>query len=214
MDLNVVLPIKDPENSKQRLAGILTKTRRQALSLVLNKGVLATLNSLPHAPHILVVTDSGRIEELARNYGASVLKEEKACGETEAVERATRWSLQEGFRSQLVIPGDLMNLTPSNLGILLNEPRLNPSLLLCPATGDDGTNAILATPPDAVPYRFGAKSFEEFRERAKERDIPCRVFRLESFILDLDTPDDLRTLMRRSTNCPAKDLLRGWSIDP
>ena len=172
------------------------------------------MTSLPNPPHLLVVTDSGAIEQLARTYGASVLKEDEACGETEAVERATQWSVRNSFRSQLVIPGDLAMVIPSELETLLGEPRADPSLMLCPATGDNGTNAVLTTPPNVVPYRFGERSFEEFREKARVRKIECKVLRFASFVLDLDTPEDLRTLCTGPTHCPARELLEDWNFAP
>ena len=136
--------------------------------------------------------------------------EEQAEGETRAVEKATAWSVEKGYRSQLVVPGDMAVLGLADIAELLEHPREFPSVVLCPATDDDGTNALLCSPPDVIPYRFGEASFPEYRARARERDVPCHILRIPGFVLDLDTPDDVKTFMAGVGSHPARTLLEQW----
>ena len=211
--LNIVVPIKDPARSKERLSHLLSSDKRGKLSVALFEGVLEALETRPPSSHLLVVTESKFWWDRLEAHGISVLRLERALGETDAVLRATEWSMQHQFASQLVIPGDMGALVLSDLKTLWGTPRPNPSLILCPATGDNGTNAVLSTPPDAVPYRFGRGSFHDFRKEAHQREVPCRVLRLESFVLDIDTEDDLRCLSQMGGSRRIEQLLEGWKID-
>lgn len=212
-DLNIVLPIKDPGKAKERLSNLLTRQERRELSLALAEEVVEIVTELSRDPHVLVVTDSEFVGSLMKGKKATVLMEEEALGETRAIERATEWSIENKFRSQLVIPGDLAELNSRELELLLKEPRPYPSLILCPATGDDGTNAVLSTPPDVVRHRYGSKSFDEFKKKAAEKDILCNVLRLESLVLDLDTGDDLGTFLKRGREDRVSRLLESWGIE-
>ena len=68
---------------------------------------------------------------------------------------------------------------------------------LVPSHGRDGTNAILSRPPGLMRFRFGRGSFATHRRQANALG-ECRVVELANLALDLDTPDDLRTLLANS----------------
>lgn len=210
--LNTVIPIKDPANAKERLAPILSRTQREQFAVTLFEQTLSFLQRFRRHSHILVVTDSDVMEKIAGTFSVDILREEKAAGETEAVEKASAWSTAKGFTSQLVMPGDMADLDPDEFQTLLRHPRPEPSVLLCPATGDDGTNAILTMPPTIIPFRFGDRSFPDYRKCTRESGVSCEVIRLQSLVLDLDTPDDVRTFMNKSSDTPAKALLSQWKI--
>lgn len=211
-ELNIVIPAKDPRGAKERLADILSPDQRETIALVLLEQTLALFKGLSRAYNVLVVTDSGVVEKKARDLSVSVLVEDVASGETAAVEKATAWSVANGFASQCVVPADMGCVDPADIASLLNQPRPNPSVILCPATGDDGTNAILTTPPDVMAFRFGERSFPDYQARADQQNVPCAILRLPSLVLDLDTPDDLRTFLERHHDQPAAELLRQWNV--
>jgi 2-phospho-L-lactate guanylyltransferase len=209
---NIVVPFKDPSSAKQRLSEFLTAEQRHALAVTLFDNTLATLTTLPSEPHVLVVTDSESIASRARSLGASTLLELKGRGETAAVVAATAWSIQHRFPRQAVIPADMARLDRAEVEELLATRVSPPGVVLCPAVGDDGTNAIMTTPPDAVPFRFGQASFPEYLIRAAERGVTARVLRLSSFVLDLDTPEDLKAFLAMKPDTPAHALLREWGV--
>ncbi len=211
-DINIVLPIKDPMKAKERLAALLTPDQRRALALMLIEQTFSFFKDFTSIAHILVVTDSERVAGRAEEEGFSVLREEASEGETAAVEKATAWSGAQGFRSQVVIPGDMAGLDAAEIRDLLTRERPDPSVILCPATGDDGTNAILTTPPDVLRFRFGDRSFPDYMAQAREKGVPCSVVRLDSLVLDLDTPDDVRAFMQNGQNDTLKKVLEEWDI--
>ncbi|MEM7396174.1 MAG: 2-phospho-L-lactate guanylyltransferase [Verrucomicrobiota bacterium] len=206
-ELCVVVPIKDPAGAKSRLKEVLSPEQREELAIALFRHLVGQLKAW--GAQVLVVTESERMAEMA---GTDVLKLDDARGETDAVDRAARWNAERGVRAQLVLPGDLATLTRDDFERLVASPREERSVVLCPATDDDGTNGILTAPPDVMPFRFGDRSFAGYQERARELGISCTILRLESLVLDIDTPDDLQRFMDRPGEHPARDLLKTWKI--
>ncbi len=211
--LNIVIPIKDPAGAKQRLGAALPQARRTELACALLEQTLAFVRDHAAGTHVLLVTDCTRFDALASGFGCTVLHEGEGGGETLAVERATSWSVAHGYTSQLVIPADMAAIDGHEFATLLAQPRPSPSLILCPATGDDGTNAVLSTPPGAVPFRFGDKSFAGYRARAATLGVPVTVLRLASFRLDIDTPEDLDAFLAANPTSPLAVRVRDWLSD-
>lgn len=210
-DTVILVPFKEPTGSKTRLAHLLSPERRHALALALFDETLRVLIANGTA-EVAVVTDSEVVAERARSAGALVVLDGDSRGETAAIEAATRWSAAQGYARQLVVPGDMAALDPSQLSELLACRPPDPGVVLAPAVGEDGTNAILTSPPDCLPYRFGRGSFPEYLARAATLGLHVRVLRLRSFLLDIDTPEDLREFLALSPDVPAIALLRSWGF--
>ncbi len=209
---NIVIPVKNPSTAKQRLGDLLTQDQRHDLALALFSHVLATVRSIHTPLGCLVVTDSDEVAHLAAESGSEVLREPRAVSETIAVDTATRWSCSRGFDRQMVIPADLPWVTAGDLEEFLDLPEVGPSVVLCPATGDDGTNVVLTSPPDALTFRFGARSFPDYVDQTRRRLLPLRIIRNSRLALDLDTPDDLKTFLDLAVDCPVYQMLRGWNV--
>lgn len=204
-----IVPVKDTRGAKQRLAELLPQRLRSELALLLLNQTLRDLARFAPQVDRLLVSDAPGMAEVAAAHGAAFLLESEGAGETAAVERATAWTLARGYRAQAVVPADMAELVAYDVRALVDAVPATPALVLCPAVDDDGTNAILATPPDAVRYRFGARSFDGYRAAAAAAGVGCRVLRLESFVLDIDTPADVRRFIER---CPRNPVAR-WLSD-
>jgi 2-phospho-L-lactate guanylyltransferase len=64
-------------------------------------------------------------------------------------------------------------------------------VILVPNRDDLGTNAIVLSPPDCLPLRFGYDSFNRHLRLAAERHLTVEVRRLPRLALDIDEPEDL-----------------------
>jgi 2-phospho-L-lactate guanylyltransferase len=65
-----------------------------------------------------------------------------------------------------------------------------------------GTNALLLTPPGVVEPAFGPGSFERHTALAHAAGATIEVAELPSLTLDIDTPEDLATLLAGSAHAP------------
>jgi len=67
-------------------------------------------------------------------------------------------------------------------------------VVLCPS-GDGGTAALLRSPHDAIPARFGAESAARHRAAAGAAGVAFRELRLPSLAIDLDRAEDVRAFL-------------------
>lgn len=191
-----VVPIKDTRGAKQRLAPALPAPLRRELALAMLEDVLASLAEVPDlAGRLLVTTDSVAIR-LAARYGCITTAEGAGDGHTGAVMAAAHRLAQDAAAGMLTIPGDIPLVTATELGRLLDAHRPAPAFTIAPSHDEQGSNAVLMSPPDAVPLRFGDDSFFPHLHAAEARGIVPTVLRLPGIAFDIDNPADLAHLAR------------------
>ncbi len=194
-----VVPVKDLERAKRRLAGALDPAARRGLSLAMLADVLDALDATPGLDGIAVVSRDADVAELARRRGLRVIPEAGAGLNAAVAQAANVLSANvlsaEGCARLLVMPADLPLAAPEEIAAVLAALHAAPGLTLVPDRHGVGTNALACTPPDAVAPSFGAGSFARHLEAARHAGIPATVLRLPGLGLDIDTPADLRALM-------------------
>ncbi len=195
--INIVIPMKAPAAAKQRLRPALSDEVRSALALEMFENTLAFFSRLFAEYNLLVVTDARSIRNVADRYGCSVLLEPEADGLCNAIDRATAWSLRQGYQAQLVIPADIARLNHDEISHLIskldNGNNLDQGVVIADAK-DGGTNALLSCPPDAIPFCYGEGSAAAHQQQAISRGLPCQRLRLKDLSQDIDLPDDMRHL--------------------
>lgn len=210
----IVIPVKGFDEAKSRLGKTLSPNRRATLARRLCERTLRFF--CRHLPEhdLLVVTSSSSIVALAKRHGAHVLEESAAEGLSMAAQRAATWSHLHGYQAQLLIPTDIAHLDEAEVRQLLAAYDGSPGVAICPAN-DGGTNALLTTPPDAIPFRFGERSSEAHREAALRLGLPCQMIELTHLRFDLDTPEDLDTLnslVQQQGGETPQELMRLWKL--
>ncbi|WP_052702314.1 2-phospho-L-lactate guanylyltransferase [Marinomonas sp. S3726] len=191
--INLVIPMKAPAESKQRLKSALGRDQRFKLAISLFEQTLAFFHQhFNHLP-ILVVTSSDLIANLARRYEANVLLEEQSDGLNLALEKATQWSIEQGFASQLILPADIACLKVEEIEKLLHFEMGKQGVAIAVAK-DKGTNALLCSPPDAIPFCFGFESSKAHQIEALNKSLDCHLLDLPFLGQDVDLPVDLAYL--------------------
>jgi 2-phospho-L-lactate guanylyltransferase len=107
----------------------------------------------------------------------------------------------------LTVPGDIPLATADEIAQLLAAHRAAPSFTIAPSHDERGSNAVLCSPPDAVPLRFGEDSFYPHLKAAESRGIRPAVLRLPGIALDIDTPEDLVAFAARRSTTRASAFL-------
>lgn len=190
-DIWAVVPVKRLRFSKRRLAPLLSRAERIALARAMLQDVLAALRQAARLAGVLVVTADDAVAAIARGADARVLTDEKNAGITPAVAAAARHLASAGVNTMLVIPADVPLITPQDIEAIVSTQRTLPGVTLVPAAYDGGTNALLCSPPDAVPFRFGEESFSSHQRAAQDLGIAPEVLRPARVGLDIDRPEDL-----------------------
>ena len=216
MTIGAVLPIKDFRQAKQRLAGFLSTVERRLLAEAMAEDVLETLSQVSELSEIIVVTRDERAFELAARHGARVLAEPSNDGQSAAVERAAAALGRAGVESLLQVPGDVPGASADEIAaVLAAHGRASdgaPAVTLVPSYDRRGTNCVLCSPPDVLPFAFGHDSFGPHCEAARAQGIAPRIIALPGLGLDIDTPDDLRAFMARPAAGRTLDYLRESGI--
>lgn len=216
-DIVAVVPVKEFALAKQRLAGTFPPDFRAQLARTMLRDVLEALRASEGLAGIVVVTADPEAGLLAREVGARLMVEKEACGLNQAVAEAATRLTGEGRGGMLVLPSDIPAVTPEEIGRLLAAHGRDRAVSLVCAHDGQGTNALLATPPDALDFGYGPSSFSTHFAMAMARGIVPRGHDAAAFprlALDIDTPADVARLGMSSAGRHTRRLLEDAGLRP
>ncbi len=192
----LLLPIKDQRNAKQRLAGLLSPEERHSLARAMMEDVLSAVRGVRRAEQIYVVTSYAPAMRIAESAGWHVLEEEQQMSESASVDYASRCCAERGVSALLRLPLDLPLVQPADIDELLALDFSAPAAVMVPSRNGTGTNALLRKPPTLFPSQFGSGSFAKHLAAAEQAGA-CLIVRQSLRLgLDVDDPEDLRTLLQ------------------
>jgi 2-phospho-L-lactate guanylyltransferase len=210
-----ILPVKRFSDAKQRLGASVADPLRLSLARAMVGDVLSALARCASIDLTIVVTDEEPVRAAARYLGATVVPDSAASGQSAAVALGIARAQAEGAERVLCVPGDCPALDPTELDALLGadphagagphrNARSEPLALggtatvtIVPDRHGTGTNGLLLAPPDAIAPSFGPGSCARHGELARAAGASCRVERIASLLLDVDTGEDLAVLRKR-----------------
>lgn len=202
-----VVPVKELDRAKERLVPVLSPELRRSLMLAMLEDVLAALVATPGLAGLAVVTVDRSARQLAARYDARIIEAGARDGHTGAVAAAARLLAREGSLGMLTLPGDIPLISPNEITQLLAEHRPAPAFTIAPSHDARGSNAVICSPPDRVPLRFGEDSFFPHLRAAEACGIRPTVLHLPGIALDVDTPEDLAAFARLRSNTRAHTVL-------
>ena len=210
-----VVPVKEFGDAKQRLAPVLAPGQRRRLAAAMLEDVLAVLAPVSGLAGIVVVTREPAAREPAERFGARVVGEHAREGQTAAVTAAAAMLAREGAGGMLAVPGDIPLIDAAEIAAVLAAHRPAPAFTIVPAHDERGSNAVLCSPPDAVPLAFGNDSFPPHLAASRAHGIEPTVLRLPGIGLDIDNPADLAHLMQtaRGQRPQVLDVLAETALD-
>ena len=193
----ILLPIKDLQNAKQRLAGVLTPEERFGLAQAMLADTIRALCGVQRARQNIcnhklraghrncrqtwLGNPSRRAPSLGKRLGRFCLA---------PLRRARSHGAPPPCRS--IFPSS--NRATSTISWPPNAPP--PAVVMVPSRDGTGTNAILRTPPTLFPSHFGPNSFAKHRSEAERAGAKIIVRRNERLEMDVDDEADLRALLR------------------
>jgi 2-phospho-L-lactate guanylyltransferase len=201
-----ILPVKSPQNAKQRLTGFLPVEMRQTLARMLYRQTLATLCQADGIDRVVVATSDMEIADHARRSGALVLEEHEQVSHSVSADAACLRAMEMGASTALLVPIDVPTVTPADFTTLAASAR--PGLIVVPSSDGTGTNALVRTPPNCIESRFGPGSFRAHLDQALSKGLPADVLRLPGLMFDIDTPEDVAELLARVPECQVSTFLR------
>ena len=186
-----ILPVKEMAGAKQRLAPLLSPEERIGLMQVMLRDVLTALSAAAGLAGIALVTLDPWAQALAQEHGARIITEGAREGHTGAVTFAAAVLQAEGVASILTLPGDIPAAKPMEIEALIAAASASPAFIIAPAHDEQGSNAILMSPPNAVKLRFGEDSYFPHLAAARVAGITPQNLRLPGIAMDIDHPADI-----------------------
>ena len=205
----ILVPVKDPRGAKLRLHPFLRPQERSALSLAMLADLIEALRPALKTIDIFTATSSAEVAALAQKGGWQILPEPHQVSESHSIDRASRRLCRQGFEAVLRIPGDVPLVRPEDILGIVQTPMSAPGALLVPSRDGNGTNAILRTPPDLFPSRFGRNSWVLHQQEASRTGVELQIKDQPRIAFDIDDIHDLHDFMQmRSDTCTQRLLLR------
>jgi len=191
----VVVLIKDFDSAKQRLRPAMGARSRRALA---RRNAQRAVEAASGGDHLLVVTGSDEVAEMATGWGAEVLVEPREEGQNVAARRGINRAVEKGAEAVLVLSSDLPLVTAKAVRDMLDAGgrHASPVVVAAPAIGRGGTNALYLRPAEAIGLHFGDDSLAKFRDDAESRGVRFVIHHSDAMALDLDEPSDLARLSR------------------
>jgi 2-phospho-L-lactate guanylyltransferase len=205
-----LVPVKSFAGAKTRLDGLLTREECAQLAAHMLLDVLRSLCATPLISGITLLGNEPQLAALTAGSGAVLLPEPAGADYQTALGAAAAALAAQGVRHLLVLPADLPTLSPNDITRLLDSHT--GGISLCPAARDGGSNALLLSPPTAIPFLYGPDSAKRHLEAACANGIAARRIELTGFARDIDTPDDVRWLLEQRIACATLAWLKSSGI--
>jgi 2-phospho-L-lactate/phosphoenolpyruvate guanylyltransferase len=187
----ILIPCKDLDRGKSRLAGCLTPRSRRALCEFFLCRTLDVATQVATAAQVRVVTSDPRVETIARDYGVAVIPD-RGGGLNAALEDGRRQLLAEGGgRAGLVLPIDLPRATPAELSKVVSVPQ---EVVIVPDEAMTGTNVLRLGPRAFGRFRFsfGVRSYAAHRAQARAMGFEAMTLEAPDLAFDVDRAEQYR----------------------
>lgn len=195
MSTFAILPVKRFAGAKRRLEAGLPSGPRRALAEAMYVDVLTALRRAQGIDRVIVLTADPGAQRVAEGYDALPLDDPSESGQNHALERGIAHARELGASRVLCVAGDCPMLDPNEIDGMLGRARAaDRYVVILPDRHGSGTNGLLLSPPDAMRPAFGRDSCARHRAIAEDAGVAVEVVELESFALDVDTPDDFAAL--------------------
>ena len=187
----ILIPCKNLDRGKSRLAGCLTPRSRRALCEFFLCRTLDVATQAVTPRHVRIVTSDPRVDAIARDYGVAVIPDHGG-GLNAALENGRQHVLAEGLgQSGLVLPIDLPLATPAELGKIVSAAGGG---VIVPDEGRTGTNVLRLGAHAFRPFRFafGARSYVAHCAEARAEGFEAVTVEAPNLAFDVDRPEQYR----------------------
>ena len=195
-DIWAIIPVKEFDGAKHRLADLLSPQERHRLAETMLTDVLDAVAGCRRLAGVMIVTIDPNATVLGQNIGARIVTEGARDGHTGSVNAGRRILTREGRSGMITLPGDIPATRAAEIDAVLSAHRAAPSFTISPAHDDLGSNAVVCSPPESVPLRFGDNSYFPHLDAARLQGIEPTVIRQPGIAMDIDHPVDLALFLR------------------
>ena len=191
-----VIPVKEFIGAKHRLSSLLSPQERRCLAETMLTDVFDAVIRCRCLADVVLVTLDPHATAFGKKVGARIVTEGARDGHTGSVNAGRRLLAGEGRGGMITMPGDIPAVCASEIDAVLSAHLAAPSFTISPAHDDLGSNAVVCSPPESVPLRFGDNSYFPHLEAARLQGIEPTVIRQPGIAVDIDHSVDLALFLR------------------
>jgi 2-phospho-L-lactate guanylyltransferase len=213
-DIWAIIPVKEFAGAKDRLSDLLSPHERLFLAATMLTDVLDAVAGCRHLAGVMIVTIDPNAAVLGKKIGARIVTEGARDGHTGSVNAGRRILASEGRGGMITMPGDIPAVRAGEIDAVLSAHHAAPSFTISPAHDDLGSNAVVCSPPEVVPLRFGDNSYFPHLDAARRQGIEPTVIRQPGIAMDIDHPVDLALFLRlpQSAGTRTRTLLQELGV--
>ena len=190
-----VIPFKQVQKAKQRLSSILSIEERRILSLKMLEDVLAAAKTSGVFDKTVVATNCKEGFLVADKMGALHFETFVDSGLNSAAKKAANWLSLQGIKTMCLFPADIPLVSESEFQQIAIDHASHQGLTIVPSHDFKGTNCMLLSPPNILPFCFGIDSYAEHIQQGIKLNLSCQSKHFHGIALDIDNPNDLKTLV-------------------
>jgi 2-phospho-L-lactate guanylyltransferase len=189
-----IVPVKSFDAAKKRLASLLSPDERRLLMLAMARDVLTALSRAQRLEGVLIASRAPEADALAQSFGTERFAESPDADLPGTLTQAADYLTTRLHATGIfVVPADVPLIRASEVDEIL---AVHEHVTVIPDADHIGTNGLVTTPADAIPYVFDGRSFKPHVDAAYAAGITPLVRPSPGFALDIDVPADLELLLR------------------
>ncbi len=197
-----VIPLKNLQFAKQRLADSLTPQQRRELMLLMVKDGISALKHSAAIERVFILSRDPECTTLATELNIEVLNLEADQCLNSGLQAAQQLlaSQAPADTELLILHGDLPLINSTDIDTLVAEHRNSDkdiTLVSCQHKG--GTNAMITALHTPFTFCFGTESFTRHRDQALQQGLSVNTFYSHHLALDLDNCEDIFQLQQLAT---------------
>ena len=187
MTISVLVPVKNLDRAKSRLADVLSRNERRAFADSMLSDVVEAILKTPKIENVFLVGD----KQLSSKPGTLVIQEQFNNGYNEAISFALKDKRIANSDAILILPGDIPLITTEEIKNFITDTPEN-GVRIAPDRDREGTNALLLAPPTQIKTQFGKLSYYRHLELAEKYCSNVEVIDSDGIAFDIDSPEDLK----------------------
>ncbi len=172
--------------------------KKERLCILMLEEVLKTLQASPRISEIVIVSQDGRAEQAAQEFGATFLRDESEGGVNCAVSIADMHLKDSECEASIVLPQDIPFIMPQDIDFLLSFAAPPRFALIVPSRKFDGTNALARMPADLMPTHYDEDSYRIHMQAGREKTPSTSLVLIRRIMMDIDDMADLKFALARN----------------
>lgn len=196
-----IVPLKQLDQAKTRLAIQLTRGKRRELTLAMARDVLAAVRGCQSIDHILLVCADRDTAQVLNNGEFEWFAPASPGDLNSDLQAACDYAYAQGAAAALIVHADLPLLSSAELDQLT---ACDSNLYLNPCKDGTGTNLLFTPLPFQPGFAYGSDSLQQHRERARRMGLQATLTNYPGAALDIDTAADLQHLSEVLADFPGR----------